>query len=92
MPFISKQEMQTIQDAYRVLNNLKPSFCGPEIATINAFCDTAKAIIERQDEEKALKAEYMRKRRTDPKTRDRAKEIDRKAIAKFRAKQKTESK
>ena len=87
---LRKDEIAAVLAMYDLLKEKKDLFAGQERETIENFCSVAETFRKRHEEANARSAEYMKRRRQDPATREKALEIDRRALKKYRSKEKPE--
>ena len=86
--FLKKTEYDSIIAVSALLEAHEYTFQGKERETVEDFLDMVTNLSERRKQDQIKHAEAIRAYRTNPETREKAQEIDRRAIAKFRLKDK----
>ena len=86
MSFLKKSEYDAVMAVYDLLKDKKSAFCGSELETLNTFFSEVETMQERRKTAQIKHAEATRAYRRNPETREKALEIDRRALKKYRSK------
>lgn len=84
-----KEDYEAISACSAVLEKNKKLFQGTDKKTVMQFCEYAKGLEKRMEEDKRKHADAMKKYRTDPQTKEKAQAIDRRAQEKYQAKKRS---
>lgn len=88
--FLKKNEYDSIIAVSALLEVHEYTFRGKERETVEDFLDMVTNLSERRRQGQIKHAEAIRAYRTNPETREKAQEIDKRAQVKFQAKKKSE--